>query len=84
MAEDQPDESGQVQSKRQTEGVRDVLSQAEPCMAPGQSLVWKAEIPEGPGCKAQAGHTGVLEGTEGEGAVLLRVIEDRPLLQELA
>jgi len=44
-------------------------------------LVWIAEQPENPGCIAEASDLGILSIKEGQGAVLLGIIESNPLLE---
>ena len=67
------------QGKSQAKGVRQLLGQGECLVAPLQGLVWIAKIPQGPGCKGEASHPRVLPVEEGQGAVLLGIVEgNRP------
>ena len=50
-------------------------------MAPPQSLVWITEQPQGLRRVGQAPHPGVDPGAEGQGTVLLRIVEGDAFLQ---
>jgi hypothetical protein len=70
-----------VKSRRQADGVRQLLGQGESLVAPGEGLVWIAEQPQRPGHVGEAPDPEVQAITEGQCAVLLGSIEGQPLLQ---
>ena len=70
-----------VQGSRQADGVRQLLGQGEGLVAPREGLVWIAEQPQGPGHIGEAPDPEVQAIVEGQGAVLLGIIEGEPLLQ---
>ena len=68
------------QDGRQAVGMGQFLGQGERFVAPPQSLVRITEQPQGQRRVGQAPHPGVEPGEEGQGAMLLRIIEGDTLL----
>jgi hypothetical protein len=60
--------------------MRKLLGESERVLDAFQGLVRIAQIPQGMGCKAPANHPGILCIEEGQGAMLLGVIEGNALL----
>src|SRR5712692_714067 len=73
--------SSKVQGSSQAEGVRYLLGQPDSLVASLQGLIWIAKMPQGKGGKVQAHHPGVYPIEEGQGTVLLKVVEGNALLQ---
>ena len=74
-------QGGIVKSRRQADGVRQLLGQGERLVDPCEGLVWIAEQPQGPSHIGEAPDPEVKAITKGQRAVLLGIIEGRPLFQ---
>src|SRR5262249_11977452 len=72
---------GKEQGSRQRVGMTDLLGQPKSLVASLQSLLRIAKLPQGTPRKVQAHGPGVDPGEEGQGTVLLKVVEGNPLLQ---
>src|SRR5262245_33080243 len=68
--------------KSQVEGRRQLLGQGKSFAGSLEGLVWIAQQPQGPGCKALTNYPRVFPSTErSQGAVLLEIVERDDLLQ---